>query len=63
VFLIGIADHAGPLIYAKGRGDERKEEKAKNHNTQAQTKYRCKIEVFYGPFLPIWYYVNFHFGT
>jgi hypothetical protein len=34
--------------------------KAKSH-TQAQNKSRCKTEVFYGPFLPIWYCINLSF--
>jgi hypothetical protein len=34
--------------------------KVKTH-TQAQNKSRCKIEVFYGPFLPIWYCINLSF--
>jgi hypothetical protein len=35
--------------------------KAKSHNTQAQTKSRCKTGVFYGPFLTIWYCINLSF--
>jgi hypothetical protein len=36
--------------------------KAKSH-TQAQNKSRCKTEVFYGPFLPIWHSLTCQFGT
>jgi hypothetical protein len=44
VFLIGIADHAEPLVMHKT--EWRKEwKKAKNH-TQAQNKSYCKSEVF-----------------
>jgi hypothetical protein len=61
VFLIGIVDHVGPLLimHRTEWGKERK--KAKRHNTQAQTKSWCKTEVFYGPFLPIWYCINLSF--
>jgi hypothetical protein len=34
--------------------------KAKSH-TQAQNKYHCKTEVFYAPFLHIWYCINLSF--
>jgi hypothetical protein len=34
--------------------------KAKSH-TQAQNKSRCKTEIFYGPFLPIWYCIRLSF--
>jgi hypothetical protein len=84
VFLIGIADHARPLVqyflFAKNQslsvsnwycwscrafGDAqyrvtKGKKKAKGH-TQAQNKSRCKTEVFYGPFLPIWYCINLSF--
>jgi hypothetical protein len=42
-FLIGIADHVGPLVMH--RTERRKERKTKS-NTQAQNKSRCKTEVF-----------------
>jgi hypothetical protein len=59
VYLIGIADHAGPLLmHRTERPKERK--KGKSH-TQAQNKSRWKTEVFYGPFLPIWYCINLSF--
>jgi hypothetical protein len=81
VFLIGIADHAGPLVqyflFTKNQSRSvcnwycwsgrafrdaqdrvtKGKKKAKRH-TQAQNKSRCKSKVFYGPFLPIWYYIN-----
>jgi hypothetical protein len=84
VFLIGIVDHAGPLVQyflfiknqslsvsnwygwsCRAFGDAqyrvtKGKKKVKSH-TQAQNKSRCKIEVFYGPFLPIWYYINLSF--
>jgi hypothetical protein len=57
VFLIGIADHVGPLVNMH-RTEWRKERKEAKSHTQAQNKSRCKTEVFYGPFLPIWYCIN-----
>jgi hypothetical protein len=45
--------------HAKDRVTKGKK-KAKSH-TQAQNKSRCRIEVFYGPFLPIWYYIYLSF--
>jgi hypothetical protein len=84
VFLIAIADHAGPLVQyflltriqslsssnwycwscrAFGDAQDRVtkgKKKAKSH-TQEQNKSRCKTEVFYGPFLPIWYCITLSF--
>jgi hypothetical protein len=84
LFLIGIADHAGPLVqyflFTKNQslsvsnwycwscrvfGDAQdrvtKEKKKSKSHTQAQNKSSCKTEVFYGPFLPIWYCINLSF--
>jgi hypothetical protein len=44
VFLIGIADHAGPLVIHSTKW--RKERKKAKSHTQAQNKSRCKTEVF-----------------
>jgi hypothetical protein len=60
VFLIGIADHAGPLVNMH-RTELRNERKKGKSHTQAQNKSRYKTEVFYSPFLPICYYINFSF--
>jgi hypothetical protein len=59
VFLIGIVDHAGPLVMHST--EWRKERKKAKSHTLAQNKSRCKTEVFYGPLLPIWYYINLSF--
>jgi hypothetical protein len=59
VFLIGIADHVGPLVMHST--EWRKERKKDKSHTQAQNKSRCKTEVFYGPFLPIWDCINLSF--
>jgi hypothetical protein len=83
VFLIGIADHARPLVqyfFTKNQslsvsnwycwscrafGDAlykvTKGNKKAKSQTQAQNKSCCKAEVFYGPFLPIWYCINLSF--
>jgi hypothetical protein len=60
VFLVGIADHAGSLVVMHGTEWWKESKKAKSH-TQAQNKSQCKTEVFYGPFLPIWYCINLSF--
>jgi hypothetical protein len=44
VFLIGIADHTGPLVMH--RTEWRKERKKSKSHTQAQNKSRYKTEVF-----------------
>jgi hypothetical protein len=44
------------------RMEWRKERKKAKSNTEAQNKSRCKTEVFYGPFLTIWYCINLSFG-
>jgi hypothetical protein len=59
VFLIGIADHAGPLVMHIT--EWRKERKKAKSHTQVQNKSRCKTDVFYGPFLRFWYCINLSF--
>jgi hypothetical protein len=44
VFLIGIADHAGPLVMHMT--EWRKERKKAKSHTQAQNKSRCKTNIF-----------------
>jgi hypothetical protein len=44
VYLIGIADHAGPLVMHWT--EWRKERKKAKSHTQAQNKSRCKTEIF-----------------
>jgi hypothetical protein len=60
MFLIGTANHAVPLM-TMHRTEWRKERKKSKSHTQEQNKSRCKTEVFYGPFLPIWYCINLSF--
>jgi hypothetical protein len=43
------------------RTERRKERKKAKSHTQAQNKSHCKTEVFYGPFLPMWYCINLSF--
>jgi hypothetical protein len=56
VFLIGIADHAGPLVMH--RTEWRKERKKAKSHTQAQKNLAVRPRFFYGPLLPIWYCIN-----
>jgi hypothetical protein len=58
--LISIADQAGPLVNMH-RTEWRKDRKKAKSHSQAQNKSRCKTEVFYGPFLPIWWCINLSF--
>jgi hypothetical protein len=44
VFVIGIADHVGPLVMHWT--EWRKERKKAKSHTQAQNKSRCKTEIF-----------------
>jgi hypothetical protein len=60
VFLIGIADHAWAIGDHAPDGVTKGKKKVKSH-TKAQNKSHCKTEIFYGPFLPIWYCINLSF--
>jgi hypothetical protein len=59
VFLIGIADHAGPLVMHR-TSDEMKEKKSKA-TLKHKTNLAIRPKFFYGPFLPIWYCINLSF--
>jgi hypothetical protein len=61
VFLIGIADHAGPLLIMRRTGKERKEKKPKATTLKHKPNLDVTPRFFYGPFLPIWYRINLSF--
>jgi hypothetical protein len=59
MFLIGIADHAGPLVMHST--EWRKEWKKPKATLKHKTNLAVRPRFFYGPFLPIWYCINLSF--
>jgi hypothetical protein len=59
VFLIGIADHAGPLVTHST--EWRKERKKPKATLKYKTNLAVRPRFFYGPFLPILYCINMSF--
>jgi hypothetical protein len=60
VFLIGIADHAEPLVNMH-RTEWQKERKKPKAILKHKTNLTVRPRFFYGPFLPIWYCINLSF--
>jgi hypothetical protein len=60
VFLIDIVDHSGPLVNMH-RTERRKERKKSKATLKHKTNLAARPRFFYGPFLPIWYCINFSF--
>jgi hypothetical protein len=59
VFLIGIADHARPLVMHRTKW--RKGRKKPKATLKLNTDLAVRPRIFYGPFLPIWYCIDFSF--
>jgi hypothetical protein len=57
VFLIGTADHAGPIVTMHRRKERKMPKAILKHKTNLVVRPRF----FYGPLLPIWYCINLSF--